>query len=557
MAVLWQDIWADLSDMGREDLLLDALQKHIKLLEERLANNRAALIQLEALVIDVACDDPARMVGTAVLLPMLRERLESKAWEYHNRDILQAQQRAVEQKALLADQALRELMAEEEQKKAQSAQAATQSKPVRSEAKQHTTSPPPQTPQAPAQEAEQAKAEAKRAKKLRQKAKKQQAQQLRTEQSVSEQPSDTAQQLVGQQQQQQQRSHETGQVNIAAKRPGKQHPQQQLPAKQSASQRASDSAQQLAGPHEPQQQQQQHCEAGQTNAEAKQAKKWPTQEQSPSELSNSMQPLHRDHQLRQQQSEQLSGCELQSEQPQRTAQQQNAKEPTQEEPVQKPLESRQSSADSVRQNGIHPESAHQAAMQAETGSGDSATPAKHGQHESNNHADVESDARQQQGSNAATFADSKALVNTKAAAVAPYTPDQAQQNHRTHQIAQQQQLQHDDKLQEEGMNPKQRAVAHSQSPLVTKPPTISRDTVSTPYKASQEHLQLLFICPLTKAVMKEPVIAADGRTYEKQALSAWLQQHNTSPVTGKALEHVLLVPNNVIKSLIQQQQQQM
>ena len=56
--------------------------------------------------------------------------------------------------------------------------------------------------------------------------------------------------------------------------------------------------------------------------------------------------------------------------------------------------------------------------------------------------------------------------------------------------------------------------------------------------------------------MKEPVIAADGRTYEKQALSAWLQKHNTSPVTGEALEHVLLVPNNVIKSLIQQQQQQ-
>ena len=41
----------------------------------------------------MACDDPARMVGTAVLLPMLRERLESKAWDYHNRDILQAQQR--------------------------------------------------------------------------------------------------------------------------------------------------------------------------------------------------------------------------------------------------------------------------------------------------------------------------------------------------------------------------------------------------------------------------------------------------------------------------------
>ena len=56
-----------------------------------------------------------------------------------------------------------------------------------------------------------------------------------------------------------------------------------------------------------------------------------------------------------------------------------------------------------------------------------------------------------------------------------------------------------------------------------------------------------------QALMREPVIAADGQTYEKQAMSAWLQQHKNSPVTGEALAHNHLVPNTVIKSLIQQQ----
>lgn len=33
MIVLWQNIWADMSDTGREDVILYALEKHIELLE--------------------------------------------------------------------------------------------------------------------------------------------------------------------------------------------------------------------------------------------------------------------------------------------------------------------------------------------------------------------------------------------------------------------------------------------------------------------------------------------------------------------------------------------
>ncbi|KAL0048104.1 hypothetical protein WJX82_007753 [Trebouxia sp. C0006] len=58
----------------------------------------------------------------------------------------------------------------------------------------------------------------------------------------------------------------------------------------------------------------------------------------------------------------------------------------------------------------------------------------------------------------------------------------------------------------------------------------------------------LFRCPITKAVMVEPVIAADGHTYERAAMQHWLQHHPTSPVTQALLPHTRLVPNLLIKA---------
>ena len=49
----------------------------------------------------------------------------------------------------------------------------------------------------------------------------------------------------------------------------------------------------------------------------------------------------------------------------------------------------------------------------------------------------------------------------------------------------------------------------------------------------------------------EPVIAADGHTYEKAALVLWLHANNTSPVTGKTLAHNRIVPNLSARSAIQ------
>jgi hypothetical protein len=60
-----------------------------------------------------------------------------------------------------------------------------------------------------------------------------------------------------------------------------------------------------------------------------------------------------------------------------------------------------------------------------------------------------------------------------------------------------------------------------------------------------------FRCPITLGVMVDPVIAADGHSYERVALEAWLRSHRTSPFTGAALEHMHVTPNHRLRQMIQ------
>ena len=56
-----------------------------------------------------------------------------------------------------------------------------------------------------------------------------------------------------------------------------------------------------------------------------------------------------------------------------------------------------------------------------------------------------------------------------------------------------------------------------------------------------------------QAVMIDPVIAADGHTYDKHAIQEWLKEKDSSPVTEATLAHVRLVPNTLIKNAIASQ----
>ncbi|XP_076936554.1 U-box domain-containing protein 33-like isoform X1 [Bidens hawaiensis] len=66
-----------------------------------------------------------------------------------------------------------------------------------------------------------------------------------------------------------------------------------------------------------------------------------------------------------------------------------------------------------------------------------------------------------------------------------------------------------------------------------------------------------FICPIFQEVMQDPVVAADGFTYEAEALKGWLDGgHNTSPMTNLELANSNLVPNRALRSAIQEWLQQ-
>ena len=50
--------------------------------------------------------------------------------------------------------------------------------------------------------------------------------------------------------------------------------------------------------------------------------------------------------------------------------------------------------------------------------------------------------------------------------------------------------------------------------------------------------------------MVDCVIAADGFSYEREAISSWLQHSTVSPTTGQPLQHSRLVPNVLLKNAI-------
>ncbi|XP_057499480.1 U-box domain-containing protein 33-like [Actinidia eriantha] len=77
--------------------------------------------------------------------------------------------------------------------------------------------------------------------------------------------------------------------------------------------------------------------------------------------------------------------------------------------------------------------------------------------------------------------------------------------------------------------------------------------------SSEEHCQIpsYFICPIFQEIMQDPHIAADGFTYELEALKGWLDSgHDTSPMTNVKLSHCNLVPNRALRSAIQEWLQQ-
>ncbi|KAH8057424.1 ubiquitin-protein transferase [Aureococcus anophagefferens] len=83
---------------------------------------------------------------------------------------------------------------------------------------------------------------------------------------------------------------------------------------------------------------------------------------------------------------------------------------------------------------------------------------------------------------------------------------------------------------------------------------IRREALPAP--RDEDNVPEEFLCPISMEIMTDPVIAADGHTYERRAIEAWFGRAHTSPTTNAPLPHLNLIPAHTIKSLIQRHLEQ-
>ena len=67
---------------------------------------------------------------------------------------------------------------------------------------------------------------------------------------------------------------------------------------------------------------------------------------------------------------------------------------------------------------------------------------------------------------------------------------------------------------------------------------------------SGDTLNESYYCPITGALMVDPVIDLDGNSFERSAISEWLARRGLSPITRNAMSVADLVPNRALKDAI-------
>jgi serine/threonine protein kinase len=72
------------------------------------------------------------------------------------------------------------------------------------------------------------------------------------------------------------------------------------------------------------------------------------------------------------------------------------------------------------------------------------------------------------------------------------------------------------------------------------------------FQGDDDEVPERFICTLSQDVMDDPVVTADGYTYERVMIEGWLRDHNTSPRTNLPLADKRLTPNQDLKAMIRE-----
>ncbi|GAB4861735.1 hypothetical protein Ancab_036989 [Ancistrocladus abbreviatus] len=107
------------------------------------------------------------------------------------------------------------------------------------------------------------------------------------------------------------------------------------------------------------------------------------------------------------------------------------------------------------------------------------------------------------------------------------------------------------------MNRKNRPDLVSEVMRVLEPMRASCGGLSSLRLVGEQHVPSYFICPIFQEIMQDPHIAADGYTYELEALRGWLDSgQDTSPMTNHALANRDLIPNRALRCAIQDWLQQ-
>lgn len=82
------------------------------------------------------------------------------------------------------------------------------------------------------------------------------------------------------------------------------------------------------------------------------------------------------------------------------------------------------------------------------------------------------------------------------------------------------------------------------------------ETLKQSYRATSNEVESKpnipeeFVCPITKKLMLDPVLAFDGRCYDRAAIEEYLKLHNKSPITGDEAVTTMVFPNHGLKSKI-------
>lgn len=80
--------------------------------------------------------------------------------------------------------------------------------------------------------------------------------------------------------------------------------------------------------------------------------------------------------------------------------------------------------------------------------------------------------------------------------------------------------------------------------ILMQPPSLTSPSPHTPSSNCTSDAPIeLFDTVLSRNIMSDPVIAADGFTYNRPEITLWLLTNNTSPKTQEPLDSKSLVPN--------------